>query len=622
MSRRTINVDRLLDLTEEACDETASLNELAELDTLLLADQQSRDEYLEYYRMHVALRLQLRSCRAAQRVHQQMNIESAVLVSGDSGIEMVEMPSAAPFGFVSTALPASLSSLSSGWPVAYLIATVIFGIGALVGSFIYVSHPEQVAKQSTSLPSHLSTLPSVVGRITGMADCKWKERTGDRGQGIGNGIQDSPPSPLSSPLIHLGDKFALASGRMEVTYDTGAKVILQGPCTYRVESAAGGYLSDGKLTARVEKTAEGGGRKAEELASGQWSVAGKSEIENLKSEMVDSLPSAFRLPPSSNPSLSPLPSPLFTVRTPTAIVTDLGTEFGVDVDKDGRTTSYVFRGAVSIHAINGDKDTENDATILHANESAHTERAADGDQRTVVRRVAIEPSVFVRQIESSSPVDVLAWFRMGEDEPNARAGEPAGKEIRDHSKKHVRLDRHGSPTYSADTELPGSVFSMTFHGGNDGDYFHTSRFPFVPNDYFILEAWVKLHKLRSGNQVVIASGRGAQGGYCLAVVDGRWYGVLEAVGWIDSGVACEIGKWTHLALVCERGKSQLRINGMPVGKAIDTLPIMPDGRFTIGGSPESSQRAFNGEIDEVRLSTFIGPFRPEMLQLRKADLPQ
>ena len=51
----------------------------------------------------------------------------------------------------------------------------------------------------------------------------------------------------------LGDKFALASGLMEITYDTGAKVILQGPVTYEVESKDGGFLSVGKLTARVER---------------------------------------------------------------------------------------------------------------------------------------------------------------------------------------------------------------------------------------------------------------------------------------------------------------------------------------------------------------------------------
>ena len=43
------------------------------------------------------------------------------------------------------------SYFSSGWPVAYMIATVICGVGLLVGSLIPVSQPEQVARQS-SLP--------------------------------------------------------------------------------------------------------------------------------------------------------------------------------------------------------------------------------------------------------------------------------------------------------------------------------------------------------------------------------------------------------------------------------------------------------------------------------------
>ena len=44
---------------------------------------------------------------------------------------------------------------------------------------------------------------------------------------------------------------------MEITYDTGAKVILQGPVTYEVESN-GGYLAVGKLTGKLEKKEERG----------------------------------------------------------------------------------------------------------------------------------------------------------------------------------------------------------------------------------------------------------------------------------------------------------------------------------------------------------------------------
>ena len=60
-------------------------------------------------------------------------------------------------------------------------------------------------------------------------------------------------------------RYALASGLMEITYDSGAAVILEGPCSYTVESKAGGYLGFGRLTAKVgEREERGEGRGREE----------------------------------------------------------------------------------------------------------------------------------------------------------------------------------------------------------------------------------------------------------------------------------------------------------------------------------------------------------------------
>ena len=64
---------------------------------------------------------------------------------------------------------------------------------------------------------------------------------------------------------------------MEITYNTGAKVILQGPATYGIESTSGGYLSLGKLTARVEDKGPGTRGQGSEKANP------KSEIRNPKS---------------------------------------------------------------------------------------------------------------------------------------------------------------------------------------------------------------------------------------------------------------------------------------------------------------------------------------------------
>jgi hypothetical protein len=581
MSKPTTNADRLLDLAEAVCDKVASQEDIEELDSALLANDESLQRYLAYCRMHVALKLDLLAQDATQAVCKQIDIGR--LVASPNEIDGVKdgIPSTPFLPFLSTAMHGSFGYLSSGWPVAYLVATVIFGIASLIGSVVYVSHPGQVAQQSVSLPSPLSShpsplspLPSVVGQITSMIDCKLKERTGDRGQGTGTGKQDSPLSPLPSLLlIRLGDKFALASGLMEITYNTGAKVILQGPATYVVDAKNGGFINIGRLTGIMEAPDAKG----------------------------------------------------FILRTPTAVVADLGTEFGVEVDRDGSTASRVFRGAVSIRAAGDNNDTAagSTVTVLRENESARTERDSGDGRRIKVHRVAVNPDVFVRRLEKPTPlVDVLAWFRMGEDEPNAHAGRPAGNEIHSHGRKYPRLDRRGSPTYGSDTEAPGSTLSMTFHGGSNGEYFGSPRFPFIPNDYFILEAWVKLPKLNRERQVIVTSGDGDRNGYCLLVNDGRWFGTLHGVSFIDSGVACEIGKWTHLALVCERGKVQLWVNGRPQGSVVDVIPNMPDGPFSIGGEVGYPETGFNGEIDEVRLSTFIAPFRPEMLLLGKADHTQ
>ncbi len=103
-------------------------------------------------------------------------------------------------------------------------------------------------------------------------------------------------------------------------------------------------------------------------------------------------------PHSSHPSpLSSLPSPLFFVRTPTAKVTDLGTEFGVAVDKAGMTESHVFRGKVLLAALDGGGQRQEREVTLLANQSARIEKAKAGESFIVRRdKVEVNPASFVR----------------------------------------------------------------------------------------------------------------------------------------------------------------------------------------------------------------------------------
>ena len=190
---------------------------------------------------------------------------------------------------------------------------MILGLGIVAAAVTYVSQPVQVA----------SALPTV--RKSGsVPEPGSRASAGSPAWSTANGT--------GSSRVSLGQKFELASGLMEITYDTGAKVILQGPVTYEVE-ANGGYLAVGKLTGKLEK----------KVASGQSPVASeinKSQIPNPKSLTTDHRP----LTTDSNPQ-SLIPNP-FVIRTPTATVTDLGTEFGVEVAKDGASVVHVLKGLV------------------------------------------------------------------------------------------------------------------------------------------------------------------------------------------------------------------------------------------------------------------------------------
>ena len=59
-------------------------------------------------------------------------------------------------------------------------------------------------------------------------------------------------------------------------------------------------------------------------------------------------------------------------------MTDLGTEFGVEVDKQGHTTSHVFRGLVRVQMVAVDGKAQGTGQVLRENESARVENG-DGN---------------------------------------------------------------------------------------------------------------------------------------------------------------------------------------------------------------------------------------------------
>ena len=274
----------------------------------------------------------------------------------------------------------------------------------------------------------------------------------------------------------------------------------------------------------------------------------------------------------------------------------------MEVDRSGVTESCVFRGAirVQVESAPGSHQKESRAVDLKENDSVRVEQASAADSSpriTVVRKVA-QPERFVRTLpppQKPSPLKILAYFRLGEDDPGAKAGQPAAQQTVNHGhslKSWRHLEKYGSPSYTANTAAPGSSLAMNFTGG-EGQYLFAPYTGWSPNDNFILEAWARPTQ-KTGEKYstyVVYKGVGYTDGYGLGLSDGNWFCLIGVGdGWWDSGVACQLDKWVHLALVRNHGKLQFWMDGRLAKDFGDrVVPIAAGGQMTIGGAQKASQ---------------------------------
>jgi hypothetical protein len=314
-------------------DEPFSESDRLRLNALLANGKEQRAYFITYMDVH--------SCLAWNGVQESRHWNDEIVGMTDQSTHNVPLPPMplaqaicnAPLEIPSTPLHHVAGYLSSGWPMAYLVATVTTILGLLLCANLQISPMAarigpNAAQHATSVDAKKS--PSLtVASITDMADCQWAE---------------PKRVPLGNTRISCGQEFAINSGLIEITYDTGAKVILQGPVTYGVESDNGGYLAIGKMTGKVTTKSAAG----------------------------------------------------FTVRTPTAIVTDLGTEFGVEVAKDGVTTSRVYRGVVRMSALGNGGTVEDVAHTLREDQVGRV--ASDGNNRKIIIVPSSASSDFIRAV--------------------------------------------------------------------------------------------------------------------------------------------------------------------------------------------------------------------------------
>jgi hypothetical protein len=318
--------DEFLDLMYDLAEGRLSSEAAARLEALLEGNSVRQHQYVSFMLIVGGLH-RIRSVAEAGSEKWEAGIPSDEFRIPNSNLpEPLPIIAASSF----PPLPSSLYSLG-GLMFSYMMSAVILGV-AMLGAWAYtISHDSRpiAENQLHPVPSPAET----IGRITGMTECVWA---------------DPDTETFLGASVRLSRKVALMSGLIEITYDSGAKVLLQGPCTYEVKSASSGYLNIGKLTVRICNRSKAIGNRS----------AGSD--------------SSFLSPVASNRL------PLFSIQTPTAVVTDLGTEFGVSVDNAGESNVHVFSGHVEL------------AQRTKSGESANPQRLHSG-QMARVGRAGIQP---------------------------------------------------------------------------------------------------------------------------------------------------------------------------------------------------------------------------------------
>jgi|GEM_PF-5233465 len=374
MSRTTVELppidSELATLVDALCEGAITPDDRDRLEAILAGDRNAKLYYVAYLDLHAQVQWLTRGedkWPAGEAAPMACDSDAESARHGDG-----EQPGEPAITITPTSVCPS-TPFVGGFVFSYMVATVFMCL-LLFGFWVYKIPSDRGSSVTTNDNSREATIPGksshdrpamiFVGRITGMAGVKW------------SADPDYFP-PFSYASVSLGRKYKLDSGLLEITYDSGAKVILEGPCDFTAESTAGGYLALGKLAAKVD--------------NGQWTVV------SGQGSRSSSLATSHSPPATNHSPLSPLPPPLFSVRTPTAVVTDLGTEFGVEVDTTGDTLAQVFSGEVQVGMPDGGQ-------VLLVSEGASARVSRAQSRMFIIEEKSSEPVLFTRRMPPPKPI--------------------------------------------------------------------------------------------------------------------------------------------------------------------------------------------------------------------------
>ena len=215
--------------------------------------------------------------------------------------------------------------------LAPLAAAAVVIAGLLAARFLPVQRADQSGDEAQE----------TVARLSGAKDCKW---VGD--------------APASGDDLTRGRRLELKSGFAEVTFDSGAQLVIEGPASVDLRSEWEAVLHRGSLKANVPPEAAG-----------------------------------------------------FRVTNAAVEVVDLGTEFSMTAEEGGAAEVFVLKGAVEVHPRDGHGDLLA-KSVLRENQARRFARAGGSEVRDTDRKFR----KFVTKIAIDRAVKPLNYVRWSFDE--------------------------------------------------------------------------------------------------------------------------------------------------------------------------------------------------------------
>jgi hypothetical protein len=301
------------------CNGTITADETVELDQLLADDEAARRFYNNYMFLHAEMYSQHAVLEAVE------SGENCGLGIADCGLNNMEQTVSNPQSEIRNPkfLLPSLAIAVGLIGVAVASSLVTYGVARR-----YANRALQAAQAPAPQPA------KDVARITATRNSSWAESS----KNLGFGSRLTP-----------GERLDLVNGLIEITFNDGAVVVLEGPATFDVDSPGRAQLHEGRMSAVVPERAHG-----------------------------------------------------FEVATARMNVVDLGTEFGLMAEREGTTEVHVFNGLVKAQLLD-EKGNQVRMMELNTSQAARVEPAA-----AVVARIPARDDEFVRTLSvAAGPHDGL-----------------------------------------------------------------------------------------------------------------------------------------------------------------------------------------------------------------------